>query len=64
MGKSSKLYRDYYGNIREGQTYRISGDWNLLGGGSDGAGGRTRTYVINHQEVKFFEHPPGKSAIC
>jgi hypothetical protein len=23
----------------EGRTYRISGDWNLLGGRSDGAGG-------------------------
>lgn len=48
MGKSSKLYRDYYGNIREGQTYKVSGDWNLLGGGSDGAGGPVRT-------VRFYD---------
>ncbi len=27
----------------EGQTYEISGDWNLLGGRSDGAGGQNRT---------------------
>jgi hypothetical protein len=27
----------------EGSTYRISGDWNLLGGRSDGAGGSVRT---------------------
>jgi hypothetical protein len=27
----------------EGQTYQISGDWNLLGGRSDGAGGQNRT---------------------
>lgn len=27
----------------EGSTYRISGDWNLLGGRSDGAGGPIRT---------------------
>jgi site-specific DNA recombinase len=27
----------------EGSTYRISGDWNLLGGRSDGAGGQNRT---------------------
>jgi len=29
----------------EGQTYKISGDWNLLGGRSDGAGGPDRTMV-------------------
>jgi hypothetical protein len=27
----------------EGRTYQISGDWNLLGGRSDGAGGQNRT---------------------
>jgi site-specific DNA recombinase len=27
----------------EGSTFRISGDWNLLGGRSDGAGGQNRT---------------------
>ena len=27
----------------EGSTFRIAGDWNLLGGRSDGAGGPTRT---------------------
>jgi hypothetical protein len=27
----------------QGSTYRISGDWNLLGGRSDGAGGQNRT---------------------
>jgi site-specific DNA recombinase len=27
----------------EGETYQISGDWNLLGGRSDGAGGQNRT---------------------
>ena len=27
----------------EGQTYQISGDWDLLGGRSDGAGGQNRT---------------------
>jgi hypothetical protein len=27
----------------EGSTYRISGDWNLLGGRSDGAGGPVHT---------------------
>ena len=27
----------------EGPSYRISGDWNLLGGRSDGAGGQNRT---------------------
>jgi site-specific DNA recombinase len=27
----------------EGQSYQISGDWNLLGGRSDGAGGQNRT---------------------
>jgi site-specific DNA recombinase len=27
----------------EGSTYRIAGDWNLLGGRSDGAGGQNRT---------------------
>jgi hypothetical protein len=27
----------------EGATFRISGDWNLLGGRSGGAGGRDRT---------------------
>jgi site-specific DNA recombinase len=27
----------------QGQTYQISGDWNLLGGRSDGAGGQNRT---------------------
>jgi hypothetical protein len=27
----------------DGTTYRISGDWNLLGGRSDGAGGQNRT---------------------
>ena len=26
-----------------GQSYLISGDWNLLGGRSDGAGGQNRT---------------------
>jgi site-specific DNA recombinase len=29
----------------EGRTYQISGDWNLLGGRSDGAGGPDRTMV-------------------
>jgi hypothetical protein len=28
---------------REGSTFRISGDWNLLDGRSDGAGGPDRT---------------------
>jgi chromosome segregation ATPase len=27
----------------EGSTFRITGDWNLLGGRSDGAGGQNRT---------------------
>ncbi len=27
----------------EGSTFRIAGDWNLLGGRSDGAGGQNRT---------------------
>jgi hypothetical protein len=27
----------------EGQTYQVSGDWNLLGGRSDGAGGQSCT---------------------
>jgi hypothetical protein len=27
----------------EGQTYEIRGDWNLLGGRSDGAGGQNNT---------------------
>ena len=27
----------------EGQTYQVSGDWNLLGGRSDGARGQHRT---------------------
>jgi hypothetical protein len=27
----------------EGSSFRISGDWNLLGGRSDGAGGQNRT---------------------
>ena len=27
----------------KGQTYQVSGDWNLLGGRSDGAGGQNRT---------------------
>jgi hypothetical protein len=27
----------------EGSTFRIAGDWNLLGGRSDGAGGRNST---------------------
>jgi hypothetical protein len=35
----------------EGRTYRISGDWNLLGGRSDGAGGLVCTVL---PRAKFF----------
>ena len=32
----------------EGSTFRIAGDWNLLGGRSDGAGGPDRTTRAYH----------------
>ena len=32
----------------EGSTFRIAGDWNLLGGRSDGAGGPDRTTRVYH----------------
>lgn len=35
----------------EGQTYEISGDWNLLGRRSDGAGGQAYTRL---PQAKFF----------